>query len=139
MAQLPMANKSQADTQDTPAEPVLLTPVEGEDLIHATEGAVAKARAFLAQEEDPTDKVLRVGVDSGGCSGFSYKVEVSTVKNGDHVQVYEGDVKIVCDPVGLTFLKGSVVDYVDAIGEANFKFSNPQASSTCGCGISFSV
>ena len=137
MAQLPMANKAEP-VAETPAAPVLVKPLEGEDLIHLTENALVKARKYLAQEADPSDKVLRVGVNSGGCSGFSYKVEVGTVEEGDHLQRYDG-VSVVCNEVSMEFLKGSIVDYKDTIGEANFMFTNPQASSTCGCGISFTV
>lgn len=107
-------------------------------LINLTPLAQAKAKAFIAEEEDPTDKVLRVGVSSGGCSGFSYSVSIDSQKDGDHVQRYEG-LTMVCDPVSLRFLGGTTVDYVDEIGHAGFKFDNPKATSSCGCGSSFSV
>lgn len=120
-----------------PTMPTMPTMPATTDVI-ITPVAQAKAKEFIAEEEDPSDKVLRVGVTSGGCSGFSYSVSIDLQKEGDHVQRYDG-LTVVCDPVSLKFLAGATVDYVDEIGQAGFKFTNPKATSSCGCGSSFSV
>jgi len=113
---------------------------ETDGLINLTPLAQEKARVFLAEDDGEIgDKVLRVGVTSGGCSGFSYEVEVGEEKPGDHVQDYGDGLKLVCDAVGLQFLRNATVDYEDTIGHAGFKFENPIATGTCGCGTSFTV
>ena len=118
----------------TPTETL---PTTGE-LIVLTPAAQTRAKAFIAEEEEPSDKVLRVGVTSGGCSGFSYSVSIDVPKDGDHTQTYDG-LTMVCDPLSLRFLGGATVDYVDELGQAGFKFTNPKATSSCGCGSSFNV
>ncbi len=109
-----------------------------EQVVTLTDKAQAMAKKFLAEEEQPTDKVLRIGVKSGGCSGFSYEVSIDVKKSDDVVQGYEGFDAVV-DPISKQFLKGAVIDYVDEIGHAGFKFENPNAKSGCGCGTSFDV
>lgn len=100
--------------------------------------AAEMARAFLAEEEDPSDKFLRLAVSSGGCSGFSYSVSIDIKKDDDLVQSSDG-FDIVIDPISADLLKNVKLDYVDTIGHAGFSFENPQATSTCGCGSSFTV
>ena len=107
-------------------------------VVNLTEAAQAAARKFLAAEAEPEGKVLRVGVNSGGCSGFSYAVSIDVKKDDDIVQTYEG-FEAVVDPVSKEFIQDSTVDYVDSIGEAGFRFENPQATNNCGCGTSFDV
>lgn len=107
-------------------------------IVTLTPKAQEMVRHFLAEEEDPTGKVLRLGVDSGGCSGFSYNIAIDVKKEGDVVQAFDG-FEAVIDPISLQFLKGVTVDYVDTVGHAGFTFDNPQAKSSCGCGNSFSV
>ncbi|RMG15507.1 MAG: iron-sulfur cluster assembly accessory protein [Planctomycetota bacterium] len=106
-----------------------------ETVVTLTEAAQEAARRFLAAEEG---KVLRVGVTSGGCSGFSYLVTTDVRKEDDLVQRHEG-FEVVIDPISRNFLRGSTLDYVDEIGHAGFRFENPQAKSGCGCGMSFDV
>jgi iron-sulfur cluster assembly protein len=106
-------------------------------VVTLTEGAQAAARKFLAAEPD-AGNVLRVGVNSGGCSGFSYAVSIDVKKDDDIVLNYEG-FEVVVDPVSKQFIQNATVDYVDTIGEAGFKFDNPQATNSCGCGTSFDV
>ena len=106
--------------------------------VSLTPEAQAKALAFLAEEEEPQGKVLRVGVNSGGCSGFSYAVSIDVKKADDAVVAYAG-FEAVVDPVSLQFLSGTVVGYEDTVGRAGFTFENPQAASSCGCGTSFDV
>ncbi len=96
------------------------------------------ALKFLQAEEDPTGKAFRVGVQSGGCSGFSYVVSIDDIKEDDASVSFE-DIQAVIDPVSLQFLKGITVGYEDTVGRAGFTFENPQAATSCGCGTSFDV
>ena len=114
---------------DTETNPAILT---------LTEAAQAAAKKLLAEEGDPTGKALRVGVNSGGCSGFSYAISIDVKKEDDTVVPYD-DFEVVVDSVSQQFLNGIRIDYVDTIGHAGFTFDNPQATSSCGCGTSFDV
>ncbi|MEZ6184630.1 MAG: iron-sulfur cluster assembly accessory protein [Planctomycetota bacterium] len=115
------------------------TPTQGQEFVKLTPNAQKQALVFLAEEDDPSSKVLRIGVKSGGCSGFSYSISIDVPKEKDHRYVYPGGLTVVTDPVSLTFLNGTVVDYQDTVDHAGFSFENPQASQSCGCGTSFSV
>ena len=107
-------------------------------IVTLTPKAQEMVRHFLAEEQDPTGKVLRIGVTSGGCSGFSYDIAIDVRKDDDVTQSFDG-FDLVVSPVAVPFLQNVVVDYVDTVGQAGFTFSNPQAKSTCGCGNSFTV
>lgn len=103
----------------------------------------AKALSHLNKLRASQDKelCLRVGVRQGGCSGMSYVMdfeENSNLRPDDSVIDYEG-FKMVCDPKSLLFLYGMQLDYSDALIGGGFSFSNPNASSTCGCGKSFAA
>ena len=100
------------------------TEIQPSELVRFTETAKKMALRFLAEEEEPSDKVVRLGVTSGGCSGFTYAVSIDIKKEDDHVQAYDG-FEAVVDPVSAQFLKGATLDYVDEIGQAGFKFDNP--------------
>ena len=96
--------------------------------------------------EQGTDKLLRVGVRSGGCSGMSYTMDFvpfSDIQKGDEVYEYtapEGEVfKVVCDPKSLLYIYGMQLDFSTALIGGGFNFTNPNASQTCGCGSSFAV
>lgn len=104
-------------------------------IVTLTAEAQARARKFL-REEGCEGSVLRVGVTTGGCSGFEYLVKVGAKESDDLIQSYEG-FEVAVDPVSKQFILGSVLDYVDTVGFAGFKFENPQAKSNCGCGKSF--
>ena len=82
---------------------------------------------------------FRISVDGGGCQGFSYKFKFEEKVNKDDKIFKFEKVKVLIDPVSLDFLKGSKLDFVEDIIGSYFKVSNPNASSTCGCGTSFSV
>ena len=82
--------------------------------------------------------VLRLSVDGGGCAGFSYRFALGEPEEGDAVAITDG-VRLVVDPVSLDLLDGAQVDYVEDLGGAAFKVTNPNAASGCGCGSSFSV
>ena len=93
------------------------------------------AAIALKQGKQP---VLRLSVDGGGCAGFSYKFGFGEIEPDDAVATCDG-ATLVVDPVSLDLLDGSEVDYVEELGGASFKVTNPNAASGCGCGSSFSV
>ena len=99
--------------------------------------SAAKRVALIAGKQGKP-AVLRLSVDGGGCAGFSYKFELGEPEDGDQVASTDG-VSLVVDPVSLELLQGSEVDYVEDLGGASFKVTNPNAASGCGCGSSFSV
>jgi iron-sulfur cluster assembly accessory protein len=123
-----MATTVQPNIETTPkASPVALTPT-----------AVAKVKEIMAQQ-DPMPAGLRIGVVGGGCSGFSYSMNFENAA-GMMDKVFNFDeLKVFVDATSLMYLQGCVVDYVETLEAAGFKFENPNVKSTCGCGSSFSV
>jgi iron-sulfur cluster assembly protein len=96
-------------------------------------------RIIEEQELDKAKVRLRVGVKGGGCSGFSYLLDLTeTQKETDEVFVQHG-VTIIVDPKSLLYLGGTTIDFRDEIMGRGFVFNNPNATSTCGCGSSFSA
>ena len=83
--------------------------------------------------------ILRLAVDGGGCSGFQYRFGLADMVKSDDIVTAHGDVRLVVDPMSLDLIEGSAVDYVESLGGAAFKVTNPNAASGCGCGSSFSV
>lgn len=108
-----------------------------EPLISLTENA-AKRVAWIAERQNKP-AILRLAVDGGGCAGFSYKFELAAEAESDDEIAETNGVKLVVDPVSLDLVKGSAVDFVEDLGGAAFKVTNPNAQSGCGCGSSFSV
>jgi iron-sulfur cluster insertion protein len=99
----------------------------------------AFARLAEIAEASGADQALRVAVLGGGCSGFSYEFALEEAPaEGDTVIEHNGQ-RVVIDPESLPFLAGSVVDFKDELIGARFAVENPNATSTCGCGTSFSV
>jgi iron-sulfur cluster assembly accessory protein len=80
---------------------------------------------------------LRVGLRGGGCAGFEYVLDFTTPKDYDYVMVF-GEIEIYIDPVSAMHLEGTTIDYITSLMGSGFKFINPNAKSTCGCGSSFS-
>ena len=105
-----------------------------------SESAAREIKTIVEQQGLDADKVrLRVGVKGGGCSGFSYILDLTeTMKDSDEEFEQHG-VKIICDPKSLLYLGGTVVDFKDEIMGRGFVFSNPNATTNCGCGSSFAV
>jgi iron-sulfur cluster insertion protein len=99
--------------------------------------AAKRIAAILAGE--PAPAMLRLAVTGGGCSGFSYNFALDDKRMDDDLLVEEGDAKILIDPVSLDFLAGSEIDFTDDLMGQAFKVNNPNATSSCGCGTSFSV
>ena len=107
-------------------------------MITITESAKTKIAEVLADESDPNMR-LRMFVQGGGCSGFSYGFTLDTEQAEDDIEIPAGSSSVLVDSMSIQYLAGSTVDYVEDLLGAQFKISNPQASSTCGCGSSFSV
>ena len=108
--------------------------------ITLTETAAREIDTIIGQQElDPERIRLRVGVKGGGCSGFSYVLDLTeNQKDSDEILEQHG-IKIICDPKSLLYLNGTTIDFKDEVMGRGFVFSNPNASSTCGCGSSFAV
>jgi iron-sulfur cluster assembly accessory protein len=103
-----------------------------------TDPAVAKVREIMATQ-DPLPAGLRIGVVGGGCSGFQYSMSFENASGMmDKVMNFDG-LKVFVDATSMMYLNGCVVDYVETLEAAGFKFENPAVKSTCGCGSSFSV
>lgn len=99
--------------------------------------AATRIRAISAAEGHPV--MLRVAVDGGGCSGFQYRFDlVSDAEEGDLKIERDGAAALV-DDISLALLKGSEIDFVDELAGAEFRVRNPNARSSCGCGVSFSI
>jgi len=105
-------------------------------LVSVTSRAADKLKEII-EKQGRTDLALRVYVTPGGCSGFSYGMTFAEgTEEGDAVVDHDG-VKIVVDPMSAMYLKGSEIDFVDALMGGGFALRNPNATSTCGCGQSF--
>ena len=107
-------------------------------MIEITERAAGKINEILDEEQKPGFG-LRVGVKGGGCSGLSYSLSIDEAP-GEGDQVYEDHgVKLFVDPKSLLYLAGTHLDYTDGLNGSGFKFENPNATRSCGCGSSFGV
>jgi iron-sulfur cluster assembly accessory protein len=102
-----------------------------------TENAARRVAAIAQRQSKPA--ILRLSVDGGGCAGFTYRFELAEGAAGDDSVATTGAATLVVDPVSLDLVRGSAVDYVEDLGGAAFKVTNPNAASGCGCGSSFSV
>lgn len=100
--------------------------------------SAAKRVAFIA-EKQAKPAILRLAVEGGGCSGFQYRFGLADVVDSDDCAVETDGVTLVVDPVSLDLVRGAAVDYVEDLGGAAFKVTNPNATAGCGCGSSFSV
>lgn len=105
-----------------------------------TDTAAREIGTIIEQQELDKEKVrLRVGVKGGGCSGFSYVLDLTeTQKDSDELFDQHG-IKIICDPKSMLYLNGTTIDFRDEIMGRGFVFQNPNATSSCGCGSSFSA
>lgn len=100
--------------------------------------SAAKRIAFLLSRE-AADAKLRVAVNGGGCSGFQYVFDFDTLAGDDDIVIEKAGARVLIDSASLELLKGSEIDYVTEMVGASFQIRNPNASSSCGCGNSFSV
>ena len=107
------------------------------DPIRLTSAAAARVAAIAARQNKPA--ILRLSVEGGGCSGFQYKFGLADAADGDDLVVETDGVALVVDPVSLDLVAGAEVDYVESLGGAAFRVTNPNAASGCGCGSSFAI
>ncbi len=106
--------------------------------IEVTENA-AKRVAWLIEQDGRDGLMLRVSVSGGGCSGFQYGFEFDDAMGEDDRTFERDGVSVVIDEVSLDLLAGSTIDFVEDLIGASFQITNPQATSSCGCGASFSI
>jgi len=108
-------------------------------MIGLTARAASEVKRIVVDQKLPAATALRVGVKGGGCSGFSYTLGFDDQMT-ETDQAFEIDgVRVVCDPKSFLYLSGTEIDFEDTLMGRGFKFGNPNASKTCGCGESFSV
>jgi iron-sulfur cluster insertion protein len=105
--------------------------------VELTASAATRVAAIAAKQAKPA--ILRLAVEGGGCSGFQYKFALADTVESDDVVAERDGVRLVVDPVSLDLVSGAAVDYVESLGGAAFRVTNPNAASGCGCGSSFSV
>ena len=104
--------------------------------IEVTENAQEYIKKILSSEKS---NFFRITVLGGGCAGFQYKFDFTQKANEDDIIYEYNNAKVLIDKTSIEFIKGSKIDYVNELIGSSFKISNPQASSSCGCGTSFSV
>lgn len=107
-------------------QPITLTPA-------------AAARLHLLSQREGRPVMLRIAVDGGGCSGFQYRMELVEAGEADDLRVERDGAAALVDDVSQPFLAGSEIDWVDELAASEFRVRNPNARSSCGCGVSFSI
>ncbi|MEY3704464.1 MAG: hypothetical protein RLZZ561_2084 [Pseudomonadota bacterium] len=105
--------------------------------VDLTPSAAARVAAIAAKQGKPA--ILRLSVDGGGCSGFQYRFGLADAVEAEDLVSQTDGVTLVVDPISLDLVDGAAVDYVESLGGAAFRVTNPNAASGCGCGASFSV
>ena len=105
--------------------------------VTVTERAAARIAQIVSNQ--PENNMFRVSVEGGGCSGFEYRFDLVANAEPEDVLIERTGAKVLVDPLSLTYLAGSEIDYVDDLMSASFKIKNPNATAACGCGTSFSV
>ncbi|MFK8034143.1 MAG: iron-sulfur cluster insertion protein ErpA [Hyphomicrobiales bacterium] len=113
------------------------TALETETPVTVTQRAAQRVAKILSGE--PNNKALRISVDGGGCSGFSYKYDLVPTSQDDDLILQREGATILIDPISLPFLEGSEIDFVDDLMGQAFQINNPNATASCGCGTSFSI
>tara|TARA_R110002072_G_scaffold282814_1_gene446056 strand:+ start:1806 stop:2177 length:372 start_codon:yes stop_codon:yes gene_type:complete len=104
--------------------------------ISFSSAALEALKDAIASENLPDEDSLRVGLRGGGCAGFEYVLDFTSPKTYDYLMYFEG-IKVYIDPISAMHLEGVLIDYVTSLMGSGFKFINPNAKTTCGCGSSF--
>jgi iron-sulfur cluster assembly accessory protein len=105
--------------------------------ITVSEAAAARIAKILTKE--PGKSALRVSVEGGGCSGFSYKFDLVSAQEPDDIVIAKQGATVLVDPLSLEYMDGSELDFVDNLMGQSFQVKNPLATASCGCGTSFSL
>ena len=129
-----MDPEMQQPTESTQAAPQ----IQDGPALSLSDLAVEKVKETMAKE-GMAEGGLRVSVVGGGCSGFQYSLGVDAAPREDDIIVEQRGVKLFVDPTSLQYVHGTMLDYVNGLHGAGFRFVNPNATRTCGCGSSFSV
>ena len=106
-----------------------------EIIVTLTEKAANKVKLLL-EKENKQGYGLRVGISPGGCSSYTYEISLEKEPKQDDLIIEEKGVKVFINPMSITFMKGSTVDYLDSLTNAGFKIKNPNVKTSCGCGHS---
>lgn len=104
-----------------------------------TPQAASRIAQIIADQRLSADHFLRITVEGGGCSGFQYKMEMDDTKAEDDLPFTSNDQTVVIDDISMEYLRGSSLEFEDSLGGAFLKIKNPNASSSCGCGVSFDM
>ena len=118
------------------AAPPYLT-VVSEPEVTLSQNAARRVAAIAERKNQPA--ILRLAVDGGGCAGFTYSFDLAESADAEDMVAETDGVRLVVDPASLELVRGSCVDFVEDLGGAAFRVTNPNAQSGCGCGSSFSV
>jgi len=124
-----MASTTQGDAMGADAKTAMK--------VEMTESAARRIASIVAAEPGKTS--LRVAVEGGGCSGFSYKFDLVEGRNDDDIALEKDGATVLIDDMSVVYLGGSVIDFVDDLMGQSFQIRNPNAVAACGCGTSFSI
>ena len=144
MTTIPLTPFGAKQPEAAPVDESALATLECERLdessfpVDLTARAIEMVRSALGETEGEDGDFLRVGVKGGGCAGFQYSLTFTDEVDDDDVLLVTEGVKVVTDTFSASYLKGTELDYVESLQGAGFKFINPAARRTCGCGSSFS-
>jgi iron-sulfur cluster assembly accessory protein len=105
--------------------------------VELSDAAARRIAAIVAKE--PGASALRVSVEGGGCSGFSYKFDLTGDRNAEDIAIEKNGATVLIDDLSLVYMGGSVIDFVDDLMGQSFQIRNPNAVASCGCGTSFAV
>lgn len=107
------------------------------ETVTLSEAAAKRIAAIVAADAEKS--ALRVSVEGGGCSGFSYKFDLDGQPAGDDIVISRDGATVLIDPMSIIYMAGSEIDFVDNLLGQSFQIKNPNAVASCGCGTSFSV
>jgi iron-sulfur cluster assembly accessory protein len=124
------------ETETETKEAAATSQQEEAPMVSLSDKAAEKVKEIRGEENIEESYALRLKVQGGGCSGFSYDLYFDQPQDGDRPLQVKG-VKLICDEMSLMYLLGTEIDYVEGLHGAGFKFNNPNVKSTCGCGSSF--